>query len=108
MQGTTSNMHTDWAHDFTGLCQLTRETPRLFSGFNCGLLESHPQSDLPADWVVRRFDNDDDEDCIEVYDLLALLCDYSPVYSHWSAGDSDLALFCRSIDTNICSAFIFK
>ena len=75
------------------LCQLARDTPRLFSLFNCGLLESRPQSDLPADWVVRRFDNDDDDNCIEVYDLLALFCDYSPVHSHWSAGNLSLLSF---------------
>ena len=77
------------------LSQLARDQPRLFPIFNCGFLESRPQSDLPADWVVRRFDNDDDDDCIEVYDLLAPFRDYSPVYSHWSAGDLSLLSFDR-------------
>jgi hypothetical protein len=77
------------------LCQLARNQPRSFPAFNCGLLESRPQSDLPADWVVRRFDNDDDDDCIEVYDLLAPFRDYSPVYSHWKAGDLALLSFDR-------------
>jgi len=80
---------------FTDLCQLARDTPRLFPIFNCGLLESRPQSDLPADWVVRRFDNDDDDDCVEVYDLLAPFREYSPVYSHWAAGDLALLSFDR-------------
>ena len=41
------------------LTQLASKSPKLFPGFNCGYLESIPQSDLPADWIVRRFDNDD-------------------------------------------------
>ena len=75
------------------LRQLARDQPRSFPAFNCRLLESRPQSDLPADWVVRRFDNDDDGGCIEVYDLLAPFRDYSPIYSHWKAGDLALLSF---------------
>lgn len=77
------------------LTQLASKSPKLFPGFNCGYLESIPQSDLPADWIVRRFDNDDDDDCIEVYDLLEPFRSYSPVYSHWLAGDLSLLSFDR-------------
>ena len=77
------------------LTQLASKSPRLFPGFNCGCLESLPQSDLPADWVVRRFDNDDDDDCIEAYDLLEPFRSYSPVYSHWKAGDLSILSFDR-------------
>ena len=54
-----------------------------------------PQSDLPADWVVRPFDPDDDDDCAEVWEDLTPFRDYPPVASHWLAGDLSILSFNR-------------
>ena len=72
-----------------------RDTPESFAIFNCGFLEVVPRTDRPADWVVRRFDPDCENDSIDVYFELEPFREHSHIASHPLAGDLSILSFDR-------------